>query len=121
MIKPTWIQLTACSAMLISSCSAKTNTEAAEAAAAVRSPQGRGSTPAPARGMDDSLKGGLTVAFGLPRLVAENIYQSRSMVAEAVYYATAATGAAQFGRVMSTGTIVVSALGTNYAPSPADR
>jgi hypothetical protein len=64
---------------------------------------------------------GLAVAFGAPRLIAISAYQSRALVVEAVYQATALSGAALVGRVANTGTISVSAAGAQYLPQPADR
>jgi len=69
----------------------------------------------------ETVKAGLSAAFALPLVVAASAYESRSMVAEAVYYATAVSGAAQFGRIMSTGTVLVTPAGTQYLPSPTDR
>lgn len=64
---------------------------------------------------------GLPVAFGAPRLIAMSAYQSRAMVVEAVYQATAMSGAGMTGRVMNTGTIRVTAAGAQYQPQPTDR
>lgn len=74
-----------------------------------------------AEATSDTVKGGLAAAFSLPLVVAGNIYDSRSMVAEAVYFATTASGSALYGRAASTGTITVSPLGTRYDAAPADR
>jgi len=84
-------------------------------------PQAGGAPGKKAAGVSDSVKGGLPAGLTLPLVLAGSVYESRSMVAEAVYYATAASGAAQFGRIMTTGTVLVSAAGTQYAPGPADR
>lgn len=64
---------------------------------------------------------GLPIAFGLPRVVAVNIYMSRGMVVEAVYQATALSGGAAYGRIVNTGTLVLTPYGLQYQPGPADR
>jgi YD repeat-containing protein len=65
---------------------------------------------------------GLRLAFGLPRIVAANVYMSRSMVVEAVYQATALSGGALMGRVVNTGTLAPGYGGAfQYSPEPTDR
>ena len=63
----------------------------------------------------------LAIAFGLPRVVAVNAYLSRYLVVEAVYQATALSGAAYLGRITNTGTLISSYGGVQYLPQPTDR
>jgi hypothetical protein len=46
---------------------------------------------------------------------------SRVTVAEALYFATAQSGAAMIGQVTKTGTITLTQFGTQYSPAPADK
>ncbi|MFO1053317.1 MAG: hypothetical protein U1F36_13980 [Planctomycetota bacterium] len=65
---------------------------------------------------------GLTAAFGLPRIVAADLMASRSMVVEAVYRASALSGATSRGAVTSTGTLAVDAQGEpRWVATPGDR
>jgi hypothetical protein len=65
---------------------------------------------------------GLVIAFGLPRIVAMNAYLSRALVVEAVYQATALSGAGMMGQVTNTGTLSPGyGGGFQYSPQPADR
>ena len=64
---------------------------------------------------------GLEIAFGAPRLVASSAYLSRAMVVEAVYRATALSGAIYAGRIVNTGTIQVTSVGPKYVAEPSDR
>jgi len=64
---------------------------------------------------------GLPIAFGLPRVVALNVYMSRGLVVEAVYQATALSGGSYYGRIVNTGTLVLGPAGLQYQPSPTDR
>lgn len=64
---------------------------------------------------------GLGVALVGPRLVTAGMMQSRSMVTEAVYFATAQTGSAAYGQITRTGTVQVTHLGALYLPAPMDR
>ncbi len=64
-------------------------------------------------------RNGLAVAFGLPRLIATNAYVSRGLIVEAVFEATRLGGGG--GRVVNTGTLEVTATGTQYRRSPTDR
>ncbi len=68
-----------------------------------------------------SVESGLRIAFGLPRIIAANVYLSRGLVVEAVYQATALSGGAQTGRVVNTGTLALGVGGLRYSPQPADR
>jgi hypothetical protein len=64
----------------------------------------------------------LPVAFGLPRVLAMNAYLSRALVVEAVYQATALSGAGMMGQVTNTGTLTaVYGGGFQYSPQPSDR
>jgi hypothetical protein len=54
-------------------------------------------------------------------LIIEGVMSSRMAVVEAVYFATAQTGSANFGQVTRTGTIVRTAIGFQYSPAPQDR
>ncbi len=64
----------------------------------------------------------LRLAFAFPRVVAANMDMSRAMVVEAVYQATALSGAAQMGRITNTGTLSPGYGGAfQYSPQPADR
>jgi len=63
----------------------------------------------------------LSAAFGLPRLATMGVMTSRTMLAEAVYFATAQTGAAQQGQVTRSGTITGNQHGWQYSPAPADK
>jgi hypothetical protein len=63
----------------------------------------------------------LSAAFGLPRLATMGVMTSRTMLVEAVYFATAQTGAAQTGQVTRNGTITGDQQGWRYSPAPADR
>jgi len=77
---------------------------------------------APSRqGVSPAVKQGLPAALLLPRAVAMSVTSSRGMIVEAVYYATAMSGAGQFGQVTSTGTIDVTQAGAQYQPTPADK
>ena len=65
---------------------------------------------------------GIRIAFGLPRIVVANMYLSRAMVVEAVYQATALSGAGMTGGIASTGTLAPGIGGTyQYSPQPTDR
>ncbi|MBL9210004.1 MAG: hypothetical protein JNL92_06025, partial [Opitutaceae bacterium] len=75
----------------------------------------------PARKAAAGAQSALAVGFSLPRLVMVGVMSSRSMVVEAVYFATAQTGAASFGQVTKTGTIVLTPAGAHYSPMPQDR
>lgn len=75
----------------------------------------------PARKAAAGAQSALAVGFSLPRLVMVGVMSSRSMVVEAVYFATAQTGAASFGQVTKTGTIVLTPAGAHYSPVPQDR
>jgi len=64
----------------------------------------------------------LGIAFGLPRVVAAAAYQSRSTVAEAVYFACAQTSSLQTtGQITTTGTVAITQYGAQYLPTPADK
>jgi hypothetical protein len=64
----------------------------------------------------------LPIAFGLPRVVAMNAYLSRSLVVEAVYQATALSGAGMMGQITNTGTLTAAyGGGFQYSPQPNDR
>lgn len=72
--------------------------------------------------MDVQLLGNcLGVGLAVPRLVAGSVYSSRSMIVEAIYFATAQSGAGLSGQVRSTGTITLSEFGAQYSPAPSDR
>lgn len=64
---------------------------------------------------------GFPIAFGLPRVVASNVYMSRGMVVEAVYQASALSGGALAGRIVNTGTLEPGMNGYIYSPQPEDR
>ncbi len=64
---------------------------------------------------------GLPIAFGLPRVVAMNVYMSRGLVVEAVYQATALSGGAYYGRIVNTCTLVLTPVGLQYQHAPTDR
>ncbi|MBL8755283.1 MAG: hypothetical protein JNK15_18430 [Planctomycetes bacterium] len=63
----------------------------------------------------------LGAAFALPRLVLLGAQTSRSMVAEAVWFATTTTGAGATGSVTRTGTITVSGDAAGYSPTPSEK
>jgi len=63
----------------------------------------------------------LGIAFGLPRVLAAAAYQSRSTVAEAVYFACAQTNSLATGQITTTGTVAITPYGAQYGPSPADK
>ncbi len=63
----------------------------------------------------------LSAAFGLPRLATMGVMTSRTMLTEAVYFATAQTGAALQGQVTRSGTITGNQHGWQYSPAPADK
>lgn len=63
----------------------------------------------------------LSAAFGLPRLSTMGVMTSRTMLTEAVYFATAQTGAARPGQVTQSGTITGDQHGWQYSPAPSDR
>jgi hypothetical protein len=63
----------------------------------------------------------LAIAFGLPRIVAVNAYLSRYMVVEAVYQATALSGAGMYGQITNTGTLTAEYGVLQYLPEPMDR
>lgn len=88
---------------------------AGEAAAKNSTSAGPGAT----QPMD--LNTALSVSFTLPRLVVTGVMGSRSMVTEAVYFATAQTGAATYGQVARTGTITMTPYGAKYSPMPHDK
>lgn len=88
--------------------------------ASAQQPVGAGLTAGAAQSAD--LTDGLLIAFGLPRIAATNAYFSRAMVVEAVYQATALSGAAMMGRVANTGTLSPGYGGAfQYSPQPSDR
>src|SRR5207253_9045598 len=58
----------------------------------------------------------LAAAFNIPRVVVANVMASRSMVAEAVYFASGQTGS-----LTKAGTVIVVAGGATYSPMPTDR
>jgi hypothetical protein len=93
------------------------------AAPAVAAPDRPPAPAAPvAAGEAASLPTALAIAFGLPRVVAVNVYLSRSLVVEAVYQATALSGGAQVGRIVNTGTLALGYGGAfQYSPQPMDR
>lgn len=64
---------------------------------------------------------GLAIAFGAPRLAALSAHGSRAIVVEAIYGATALSGAQQLGQITTTGTLRVGATGATYAAEPTDR
>jgi len=64
---------------------------------------------------------GFSIAFGLPYVVAMSVDQSRDMVVEAVYKATELSGGAQYGQVVSTGTLLVKDDNVKYMAKPHDR
>ncbi|MCA8975421.1 MAG: hypothetical protein KDC98_11925 [Planctomycetes bacterium] len=70
--------------------------------------------------VDDDVRG-LGLALVGPRLITAGVMQSRSMVTEAVYFATAQTGAGMVGQVTNSGTVRITQLGAVYEPSPTDR
>ena len=73
-------------------------------------------------GGDVNLATALPIAFGLPRVVAINAYLSRSLVVEAVYQATALSGAGMMGQITNTGTLSAAyGGGFQYSPQPNDR
>lgn len=63
----------------------------------------------------------LAAGHGLPRVIALNAYQSRQMMVQAVFGATALAGVAGTGRIVNTGTLSPGFGGFQYAPSPRDR
>jgi hypothetical protein len=63
----------------------------------------------------------LGAAFALPRLVLLGAQTSRSMLAEAVWFATTTTGAGQIGQVTRTGTVTVHGDAADYIPTPSER
>src|SRR5262245_10207800 len=63
----------------------------------------------------------LGIAFGLPRVVAAAAYQSRSTVAEAVYFACAQTNSLATGQITTTGTVAITQYGAQYLPTPTDK
>lgn len=65
---------------------------------------------------------GFSIAFGMPYVVAMSVSDSREMVVEAVYGATQLSGGAEYGRVVSTGTLLVKGYDdAQYLPTPTDR
>jgi hypothetical protein len=78
-------------------------------------------TPTRSVPTNDSLQQDLAMAFGLPRLITINVEFSRSLLVEAVYQATAYSGAGASGGVTNTGTLVVSQQGVQYSPTPTDK
>lgn len=72
--------------------------------------------------MPGGMETALSIAFGLPYVVATSVSQSRDMVVEAVYGATSLSGAGQYGGITNTGTLYVKGFqDATYAPSPQDR
>jgi hypothetical protein len=71
--------------------------------------------------VDAGLQRALSATVCLPSAVAAGVQVSRGMLVEAVYFATASSGAAALGQVTMTGTVNVVATGTTYAASPSDR
>lgn len=69
----------------------------------------------------DTAPTGLAIAFGAPRLAAISAHGSRALVVEAVYGATALSGAQQLGQITRTGTLRIGAAGATYEPQPTDR
>ena len=63
----------------------------------------------------------LAIAFGVPRVLAVNAFLSRSLVVEAVFQATALSGAGMYGQVTSAGTLTTEYGGLQYLPQPMDR
>lgn len=63
----------------------------------------------------------LGAAFALPRLLILGVQTSRSMVAEAVWFATTTTGAGLQGQVTRTGTITVAGDTAGYEPTPTEK
>ena len=69
-----------------------------------------------------SVETGLPIAFGLPRILAVQMYFSRYLAVEAVYQATIHSGGAQMGRIVNTGTLSQGLGGQwQYSPQPSDR
>ncbi len=84
--------------------------------------RGAPAAPQTGSGAPPDVATGLRIAFGLPRIVAANLYLSRSIVVEGVYQATALSGGAMMGRIVSTGTLTQGYGGAfQYSPQPADR
>jgi hypothetical protein len=79
---------------------------------------GAAAAPAPSSAGDAAALG---IAFGLPRAVTAAVQSSRSMVVEAVWFASAQNGYAQTGQVTKTGTVTVTQLGAQFAPTPTDK
>ena len=96
-----------------------------DAGGAPTAPPAQGSREAPVSAapaaLGETTQRGLAATFALPRFLAGNLYASRSMLAEAVYFASSASGSAQLGQVTATGTISVTQAGAQYAPAPADK
>jgi len=102
-------------AVLAAACSG--DTEAAGGAAGGAG-GGAAAAPAPASAGDAAALG---IAFGLPRAVAAAVQSSRSMVVEAVWFASAQNGFSLTGQVTRTGTVTVTQLGAQFAPTPTDK
>lgn len=68
-----------------------------------------------------SIANAFGAALAMPRFASDNAQSSRSMLVEAVYFATGQTGSGQFGQITSTGTVQVSELGAVYSPAPTDK
>src|SRR5262245_4706886 len=99
-------------ALLLASCGGGDEAAAAAGAGATAGATGRGGADGKALG----------IAFGLPRVVAAAAYQSRSTVAEAVYFACAETGSLQTsGQITTTGTVAITPYGAQYLPTPSDK
>ncbi|MBU0755134.1 MAG: hypothetical protein KJ645_08330 [Planctomycetes bacterium] len=84
--------------------------------------KGESSDPAKAEIQSDKNELAFSIAFGLPYVVATSVSQSRDMVVEAVFGATTLSGAARYGEIRNTGTLVVKGYDDAvYSPSPNDR
>ena len=66
----------------------------------------------------DTPRTDLSIAFGLPYVIASDITESRAMVVEAVYQATALSGGYA---IVNTGTLAPGLNGYTYSPKPKDK
>ncbi len=109
----------ACDAKLPETLAAPSASVASQATSSVQEPP-RPLPVDPAQALGQAPRG-LAIALGAPRLIAQAVVSSRSMLVQAVYQASELSGAGANGGVTSTGTLTVSEAGAQYAPSPADK
>lgn len=106
------MRATALAALLLAAACGRSTNETRDAGAPEAAPGAAPTTEVPAA---------LPLAFAVPRLAATSLQTSQTMLVEAVWAATAKSGARQLGGVTSTGTLRVVGNDAVYSAEPTDR